>query len=302
MSDSYSKNLQSEYRYVDRFSDDYPEKLNFIKDPPAGLYVKGSLPNSDRPSVAIVGSRICSQYGRLAAEEFGKALALHNVQIISGLARGIDSLSQKAACLAGGKSYGILGCGINVVYPAQNKGIYELVEANGGLISEFPPDAPPLKPYFASRNRIISALADIVLVIEAKEKSGTQITVSRALEQGKDIYALPGRIHDLCSEGCNNLIAQGAGIATSPDVILNALGIYPGSPSEYSIGSADPCLERLEQIVFSVLDFYPKTVSQIAADAKIPIPELMNILFHLQLKGYAAEEGRSNFVKTMHSK
>jgi len=296
MSDSFSKSIQSEYRYVDRFSEEYPDKLNFIKDPPAGIYVKGDLPISSVPSVAIVGSRICSQYGRLAAEEFGKALALHNVQVISGLARGIDSLSQKAACLAGGKSFGILGCGVNVVYPAQNKSIYELVETNGGLISEYAPDEPPLKAYFASRNRIISALADIVLVIEAKEKSGTQITVSRALEQGKDIYALPGRIHDLCSEGCNTLIAQGAGIATSPEVILNALGIYSNTPSFISTPK-DACLERLEQTVYSVLDFYPKTVSQIAEQTRLPIPELLNILFHLQLKGIAKEEGRSNFYK-----
>lgn len=296
MSDSYSFNDLKDYQYIDRFHRDYPEKLQYIKDPPAGIYVKGQLPDPNKPSVAIVGSRIYSSYGRLCATEFGKYLAQNGVQVISGLARGIDAIAQNAACEANGSSFGVLGCGINIIYPAQNKDIYSRILAKGGLISEFSPDAPPIGRQFAIRNRIISALADIVLVIEAKEKSGTEITVNRALEQGKDIFALPGRIHDICSAGCNRLISQGAGIATSPQVILDALGITPSSTVLKSISSS-PLLDTLEKKVYDKLDFYPTPLDVISTATHLLIPELLNILFHLQMKGLIKEEGRHNYVK-----
>lgn len=298
MSDKYDSSNSSVYRYIDRFSPEYPAKLQAIKDPPSGIYVKGILPDNARPSVAIVGSRICSQYGRLAAEEFGKTLAQNGVQIISGLARGIDSIAQSAACSAGGMSFGVLGCGINIIYPSQNRHIFSQVEEAGGIISEVAPDAPPLPQHFASRNRIISALADIVLVIEAKAKSGTGITVSRALEQGKDIYALPGRIHDVCSEGCNQLIAQGAGIATSPETILNALGLSSKASSQNSLFNSTPTLDRLEAQVFAALDFYPKYIITLSKELRIPLPELTNILFHLQLRKLAKEESHNYYIRT----
>lgn len=298
MSDKYDNSPTQVYRYIDRFSAEYPKRLHDIKNAPAGIYVKGNLPDETQKTVAIVGSRICSQYGRLAAEKFGQVLAQNGVQIISGLARGIDCIAQKAACDAGGASFGVLGCGINIVYPAQNKKIYSQVEKNGGLISEVAPDAAPLRQHFASRNRIISALSDIVLVIEAKEKSGTKITVNHALEQGKDIYALPGRITDLCSEGCNQLISQGAGIATSPDAILNALGIYPASALEKAFQTNEVPLERLEKTVYMALDFYPKYIVTLSKDLSLPLPELTNILFHLQMKQLVKEEGHNYYIRT----
>lgn len=129
------------FRYIDRFSSEYPDKLQMIKNPPAGIYVKGRLPDQTRPSVAIVGSRICSQYGRLAASEFGFELARHGVQIISGMARGIDGIAQGSACDANGSTFGVLGCGINKVYPKQNRALYDKVLINGGIISEVAPDA-----------------------------------------------------------------------------------------------------------------------------------------------------------------
>lgn len=298
MSDKYDNSDIQVYRYIDRFSAEYPKKLQEIKNAPAGIYIKGNLPDENQKTVAIVGSRICSQYGRIAAEQFGQVLAQNGVQIISGLARGIDCIAQKAACEAGGSSFGVLGCGINVIYPVQNKNIYSLVESRGGLISEVSPDAPPLRQHFASRNRIISALADIVLVIEAKEKSGTNITVNHALEQGKDIYALPGRITDICSEGCNHLIAQGAGIATSPAAILNALGIYPPSSEPISGLTANQQLERLEKTVYEALDFYPQYIVTLSKNLKLPLPELTNILFHLQMKQLVKEEGHNYYIRT----
>ncbi len=286
-------------RYISRFDRDYPEKLGDIANPPAGIYVKGALPDPDRPTVAIIGSRLCSQYGRLCAESFGSALALAGVQVVSGLARGIDGISQDAACRAGGRSFGILGCGVNVVYPAANKEIYDRVLENGGLISEVPPDARPVKACFAARNRLISALCDILVVVEAKDRSGTQITVQRALEQGKDIYAVPGRITDICSEGCNELIAAGAGIASSPEKVLNALGIYTEPLTPYKKGeNTDAPRSRLEKLVYEALDLYPKSINEIASQARILIPELSRILFHLCLSGIVREEGKNYYYRT----
>jgi len=289
---------KKDYRYVSRLDADYPYRLERMLNPPAGIYVKGRLPDENVPSVAIIGSRLCSQYGRLAAEEFGRVLALNGVQVISGLARGIDGIAQLAASEAGGSSFGILGCGVNVVYPAENKRIYEKVLENGGLISQFKPDASPMKAYFAERNSLISALSDLLLVVEAKERSGTQITVRCALEQGRDIYAVPGRINDICSAGCNELIAAGAGIAVSPEIVLNALGIYP----EYdfktdSVKEKRPKLERLEKKVYEQLDLYAMSLGRIAILTRIPVPELSTILFHLMLKGYVREEGRNYYAR-----
>lgn len=300
MSDKFLCENAYPYRYIDRFNTEYPARLSDIKDPPAGIYVKGALPDPAAPSVAIVGSRICSQYGRLAAEDFGYKLAEHGVQIISGLARGIDGISQNAACRAGGRSFGVLGCGINVIYPAQNSRIYtDLLTAGGGLISEVSPDAPPIGKQFASRNRIISALADIVLVIEAKERSGTQITVSRALEQGRDVYALPGRIYDICSQGCNKLITQGAGIASSVDTILDALSLkYSISDRSDTSPEVPVGLDDLERRVYELLDYYPTDLDSLSSSARLMPGELYTILFHLQMKGYVSCPSQGFYIRT----
>lgn len=203
----------------------YPKRLKQIPRPPAKIYVRGQLPGENEPAVAIIGARNCSDYGQDMAKWFAIELARKGVQIISGMARGIDGVSQWAALRAGGKSYGVLGCGTDICYPGENKPLYERLLREGGIISEFPPGTQPLSRNFPSRNRIISGLADIVLVIEAREKSGTLITVDYALSQGKDVFALPGRVGDYKSAGCNGLIHMGAFMALSPGDILEALGL-----------------------------------------------------------------------------
>lgn len=283
-------------RFIDRFHKDYPQRLQNIPSPPAGIYVKGELPKDQIPSVAIVGSRICSEYGRQVAKEFACVLAKNNIQIISGMARGIDGISQKEAVLVGGSTFGVLGCGINIVYPKENSQLYEEVIRKGGLISEFPPDAPPLAKQFPSRNRIISGLADIVLVIEAKQRSGTSITVSRALEQGKDVYAVPGRIYDSCSEGCNQLISQGAGIANSPYEMLKQMGILPYEKEEKEKKNLN-MLEKKEKVVYSCLDLYPKNLEEIVNGVPFAVPEILEQLFHLQMKGFVKEIGKNNYIR-----
>lgn len=193
----------------------YPKRLKEISDPPLILYRIGKLPEPEKKMAAIVGARACSSYGKEMAEYFARGLAKEGVGIVSGMARGADGIAQRAAVSAGGYSVAVLGCGVDVCYPEENRALYESLKKKGCILSEYPPGTQPHSRLFPPRNRIISALSDLVLVIEAREKSGTLITVDMALEQGKDVFAVPGRITDTCSRGCNRLIGNGAGIAVS---------------------------------------------------------------------------------------
>ena len=210
--------------FVSALEKGFPKKLREIPDPPFGLYYKGSMPSEEEPAAAIIGARLASGYGREQARRFGRQIGARGIAVISGMARGIDGISQKAALDAGGKSYAVLGCGVDICYPEENRELYERLQQEGGVLSEYPPGMQPVAP----RNRIISGLSDLVLVIEARKKSGTLITVDMALEQGREVYALPGRVSDSLSDGCNRLIRQGAGPATCPEDIL-----------EYFFGTVD---------------------------------------------------------------
>ena len=196
----------------------FPDRLRTIPDPPFGLYWRGELPESGStgPCAAVIGARLASGYGRAQARRFGRGLAQRGITVISGMARGIDGIAQSAALEAGGKSYAVLGCGVDLCYPEENRRLYELLLQRGGLVSEYPPGTPPDARNFPQRNRIISGLSDLVLVIEARRRSGTLITVDMALEQGREVFAVPGRVSDALSDGCNCLIRQGAGAATCP--------------------------------------------------------------------------------------
>ena len=187
----------------------------------SGLDISGSsLQYGAAPAAAIIGARLASGYGREQARRFARRLASRGITIISGMARGIDGIAQKAALDAGGRSYAVLGCGVDICYPEENRELYDRLLQEGGIISEYPPGTYPEARLFPQRNRIISGLSDLVLVIEARKKSGTLITVDMALEQGREVYALPGRVSDSLSDGCNRLIRQGAGAATCPEDIL----------------------------------------------------------------------------------
>jgi DNA processing protein len=194
----------------------YPDRLASIADPPAALFVKGSLPPATLPAVGLIGARKCSGYGAAMAKLMGEVLAQRGIAVISGMARGIDGIGQKAVCEAQGTTFAVLGCGVDVVYPSESAGLYQQIIACGGIISEYVPGTAARPALFPPRNRIISGLAEAVVVIEAGEKSGTMITVDMALEQGREVYALPGRLVDRLSSGCNRLIKQGAVMILSP--------------------------------------------------------------------------------------
>ena len=208
-------------------SSDYPEKLRDIFDAPYILYYRGRLPEQNYKTVAIVGARACSEYGRSMAKDIAAQLARYGVQIVSGFARGIDTASHNG-CLGvdGGRTFAVFGSGINHCYPPENRFTYdEIIQKGGGIISEYRPDTKPLSGFFPMRNRIISGLSDVVIVVEAGVKSGSLITADHSLEQGRTVMALPGRVTDALSMGCNRLIRQGAAVITCMDDILFELGL-----------------------------------------------------------------------------
>ena len=288
-------------RYICALEPEFPEKLKGIPNSPQGIYVRGRLPDPEKKTVSIIGSRNNSEYGRGAAEYFAKELSRHGVQIVSGMARGIDGISQSAAIAAGGSSFGILGCGIDIVYPPENRELYDNILEKGGIISEYPPGMAPRARLFPRRNRIISAFSDILLVIEARQKSGTSITVRYALEQGRDIFALPGRITDPLSHGCNTLIADGAGIATCPGDILEALGLIKAGNRKYKNIDlkkfTDLTAKQLK--IIRHLDYSPVSVNEIASKTGYDIPDLLLELLKLELRGCAEKAGQGYYILKM---
>ncbi len=318
--------INSEMHYIRRNSPGFPGRFEGISGSPEGLYVIGELPRDDQPTVGIVGARMCSRYGHETAYEFGRVLAGKGVQIISGLALGIDCYAQEGALAGGGKTFAVLGCGADICYPKSNREVYEKIKTSGGILSEEKPGTPPLAYNFPKRNRIISALSDIVLVVEAKEKSGSLITVDFALEQGKTVYAVPGRVCDLLSYGCNSLIAQGAGIACSPDSILmelesqrtlseaarrsrkkrneeirrerNEKRTSAESEAEAHGKTADLSgLSGEARAVYDLLDRDPVPLDVLFRRTGLQPGTLASALYELQTKGLADECGRNHFIR-----
>lgn len=292
----YHKLKEKQIRFFTVQDASYPERLREISSSPYVLYVKGELPREDKLSVAIVGARECSSYGEAMARSFASELSKVGAQIISGMARGVDGASQSGALDVNGESFGVLGCGVDICYPRDNIELYMKLQEKGGILSEQPLGTQPLPQFFPARNRIISGLADVVLVIEAKEKSGSLITADLALEQGKDVYALPGPINSVLSKGCNQLIKQGAGILISPKDLLQDLGIFNREETKKTIENKI-LLETPENIVYSCLCLDARNLSELSEMTGMKIPELMDVLINLQLQGYIKEISKNYYVK-----
>lgn len=193
----------------------YPDKLKVIYDPPVVLYSKGDKTILNKKAMAIVGCRLCTEYGKITAKKIAYNLSMNNINVISGLARGIDAAAHTGSLAGTGKTIAVVGCGLDRVYPEENKNLFrEIIKAGGVIISEYVIGTKPLAKNFPKRNRIISGLSNGVIVVEAGLKSGTLITADFALEQGKDVYAIPGNINSPNSYGTNDLIKQGAKIIT----------------------------------------------------------------------------------------
>ncbi len=263
--DTYYKYRRNGIAFLPLWHPDYPARLKQIADPPVALYVKGRLFLEETKTAAIIGARECSAYGSWAARYFAVGLARAGVCIVSGMARGIDGIAGGAALEAGGRSLAVLGCGVDICYPPENRFLYERLAQEGGLLSEYAPGTLPAAHLFPARNRIISGLSDLVLVTEARSRSGTLITVDLALEQGREVFAVPGRITDPCSGGCNRLIQNGAGIAVSPEQLLKELKTDAdrGIPAAFAPAAGLAPLRPLGQKLLKILDFEPKCLDEI---------------------------------------
>ncbi|MBI1921933.1 MAG: DNA-protecting protein DprA [Geobacter sp.] len=261
----------------------YPRLLREIPDPPPFLYVKGSLAE-DEVAVAVVGSRRASTYGRMTTERLSKELAGCGITIVSGMARGIDTTAHKGALAGGGRTLGVLGCGIDLVYPPENRPLFEQVIANGALISEFPMGTLPLAENFPRRNRIISGLSNGVLVVEAALQSGSLITAQMALEQGRDVFAVPGNIDSGASQGTNQLIKQGAKLISSVQDILDEL---PGCATPIPVTPPERRFDLSpdEEKVHRQLAATPLHIDEITAKSALTAGDVSAILLRLELKG-----------------
>lgn len=307
----YEKVLRRGIRFLTGEDQEYPERLRKIPSPPYGLYVLGKLPPEQKMAVAMIGARECSDYGRYVATGFGKVFGERQIPVISGMARGIDSISQAAALVGGGETYAVLGCGVDICYPKSSEKLYGQILEKGGILSVFPPGAQPAKRFFPERNRIVSGLSDVILVVEARQKSGTFITVDMALEQGKEVYAVPGRLTDRLSDGCNLLLQQGAMLALSPEDLLRNVrntqleffqgkALDGGRSKEASLSSE--ALSKEAELLFSLLDFQPQSVDELQKKyekrmhRKASQQELLTLLMQLCMEKKAKQVSAGSFA------
>lgn len=275
------------------FDSEYPCLLRNIFNPPIILYYRGLLPVVDHNTIAIVGARKATAYGKNAAVMLAAALAEQGIWVVSGAARGIDTAAHQGA-LKYGRTIAVLGCGVDVNYPPENGRLLNEIARSGAVISEYPPGTTAHSAFFPARNRIISGLSLGTVVVEAAEKSGALITADFALEQGRDVFAVPGSIFSSQSKGVHNLIKQGAKIVGSAEDILEEYGLAPDSPpADHS------CLTREEALVCSILSYEePQGIEQIIMKSNLTPSVATYILLQLELRGLVAECGGQRYVRT----
>ncbi|MFN8483069.1 MAG: DNA-processing protein DprA [Anaerolineae bacterium] len=275
-------------------SPDYPRLLRQITGAPPLLYVKGALTTEDEFAVAVVGTRGSTPYGRAVTERLSAELAQHNVTIVSGLAVGIDTVAHHAALQAGGRTVAVLGCGLDIAYPASNKALAERIAGQGALISEHPLGTRPDAHHFPARNRIVSGLALGVLVTEAGESSGALITARMAAEQGRDVFAVPGRITEARSAGANALIQNGAKLVTSVRDIVEELNLRT-VVEQRTVQLALP-EDETERALIAFLSADPVHIDELRRAADLPMPVVSATLALLEVKGLVRQVGGMNYV------
>ena len=283
-----------ETRVIDINSKEYPTKLKEIKDSPKKLYVRGNLPDENKKSVAIIGARACSDYGSTLAKLFAKELAKNDVQIIGGLSLGIQTSAHIGALEMEKATFGVLGCGPDICYPSYNYNVYERMLENGGMISEYKDMIEPSPINFINRNRIITGLSDVVIIIESKNNGAAIITSEYAKEQGKKIFACPNKVGESLGFGTNKLIKDGtAEILLNVNDVLNYLGIEDSNNN--TIINIDN-LDYFERLVYDSIDSSSIHFDEISVNTKLPYEKLHNVLISLQLSGYI-ENTAFNYYK-----
>jgi DNA processing protein len=283
----YKENI-SVHRY--NYDNTYPKILYNIYDPPLVIYAKGNLIDNEM-AIAVVGSRRATTYGIKTAESISSKLSSYGITIVSGMARGIDSYAHIGALKSGGRTVAVLGCGVDIVYPSENRKLMEKIIEVGAVISEYPPGTPPFAYNFPARNRIISGLCQGVVVIEAAHKSGSLITADCALEQGREVFAVPGNISNINSSGTNKLIKEGAKLVSNVEDILEELNEFNLSEiSEYIIKNKkdkntlyDLSIE--EKKILKELMYEPLHIDMITEKCNMSIQEINSLLIMMELKG-----------------
>jgi len=283
---------------------DYPEALRVVPDAPPALFVKGDLAWAlSGPVVALVGSRRATASGLEAARRLAGALAERGVCVVSGVALGVDAAAHEGALLGGGPTVGVLGCGVDVVYPRSNRGLYGRVEGAGAVISEYGPGEAPLPWRFPARNRIIGGLASHTVVVEAAEKSGSLITARHASDAGREVWAVPGPALAPECRGSNRLLADGAGVLWDIDEFVESVAPEAsGAPTQPRLGSGagEPVPEGLpegERAALAAVGFEPTAVDAVAERSGRPVRELLSALTMLEIKGYLRREAGGLFVR-----
>ena len=296
--EEYGKMEEKGIRFVTFLDDDYPGRLRPLCGSPAVLYVRGRLPEDCRPSAAVIGARGCSHYGKETARFLARSLADAGVQVVSGMAAGVDGAGHRGALEAGGDTYAVLGCGVDVCYPRCHFSMYMEIPERGGVLSEFRPGESPAPGNFPMRNRIISGLSDAVVVVEAREKSGSLITVDCGLEQGREIFAVPGRTTDALSRGCNELIRQGAGIVTCPEDVLDFFQTSVEKKLRVHEKNENG-LAKNEKMLYSCLDLQPKFIDRVVEESGLPLGECLTLLLELEMKGRIIQTASHYYAKKL---
>ncbi len=276
---------------------DYPLNLKNIFDPPIVLYLKGKLKPEDNLAIGLVGSRRASFYGLSQAEEFSSGLAAHGFTVISGMARGIDTYSHRGALKSGGRTIAIIGSGFNHLYPAENKKLAEEISQNGAVISEFSLNTEPLPQNFPRRNRLISGMSLGILVVEAAQNSGALITADFALEQGREVFAIPGKIDSSTSFGTNELIKQGAKLTSNISDILEEF-VLPLPVKEKEIIGKEVLSEiGEEEKLFNLISLQAVQLEELVAKTEMDIPHIADILLKLQIRKLVKQLPGKQFVR-----
>jgi DNA processing protein len=293
----FAKAAQAGVDIITADSPAYPDRLRHTPDPPLYLYVKGTLQPEDADAVAIVGTRKPTHYGTTATHRIAYELAASGLTIVSGMARGIDTQAHKGALAAKGRTIAVLGCGIDVAYPPENKGLMEVISRDGAVVTENAFGTQPEAGYFPGRNRIISGLSRGTVIIEATEDSGSLITAKYTLEQGRKLYAVPGNIDSPTSKGTNSLIKQGATLVENAADILRGLGFTrPGAQRAHELQPL-PLLTPEEESVFRSITNEPKHIDRIMTESHSSAGKLGGVLVTLELKGLAKQLPGKYYVK-----
>jgi len=274
----------------------YPRILREIPGPPPVLYVRGTLPRQDEPTVAIVGTRRASSYGREATTQIASDLAAAGVTVVSGLAKGIDGFAHRAALDVAGRTVAVMASGVDIIYPPEHRQLAERIVESGALVSDYPPGAKPDAPNFPARNRIISGLSLATIVIEAPSRSGALITVGFAADQGRDVYAVPGSILSAASEGSNRLLRQGATPLTSAADLLDDLKLSPSvveEPGQIAFPMTDD-----ERSLYALVTSEPQHIDELAYGAGFTIAAASALLTMLELKGLVVNAGAQHYMAT----